>query len=437
MKRWLGLCLPSRLRPGRVLQRRRFHYDHDPNPRVESVEVVCASSGSITVDLHNVTRHPPSTPLVLYIPPFSPIPGTRPPVPRFLRPYPTAVINYRWSVPAPTRQSSSDADAERHDFTTPLQWPTPLHDTLAGYTWLLENLRPPDTARRDVYVYSSHAGASIATSLALTESHHHEPMAVRGLVAWNGIYNWSMFLPDHKVNKPSSARSKKLPPPPEEGSALHGLQTRIPELFRAPVDLLDPFASPSLFFQTAGMTAPSSFTRAAAMSSFIDKLSSVTAGVKPSDILDLVGGGSSAFPAPRRSALIFPPRKSTLKLPPTLLLHDSPPTETAACRTRRSGTSSSSLLSSLSSSSASPRRRRRKVAGHTFETQAAELAGLMRRSLEKLEFKTRMEWDEDFDEAAEAGRRVAVVDAGENEGLELGEQGQEAVREWLEDRIRL
>ncbi|KAK2031193.1 hypothetical protein LX32DRAFT_585243 [Colletotrichum zoysiae] len=385
--------------------------------------------------LHNITRHAPSTPLVLYIPPFSPAPGTRPVVPRFLHPYPTAVINYRWSAPAPTQQESPSTVDREHDFTTPLQWPTPLHDTLAGYTWITENLRPLGGARRDVYVYSSHAGASIAASLALTESHNHERMAVRGLVAWNGIYNWSMFLPDHKINKPATARSKKLPPRPEEGSPLHMLQTKVPELFRAPVDLLDPFASPSLFFQTAGMTAPSTFTQAAAVTSFLDKLSSVTSDVKPSDILGLAaagGGGGGAFPAPRRSALMFPPRKSTLKLPSTLLLHDSPPTEPAP--QRRARNTASSLASELASRTA---RRRRQVAGHTFRAQTTELAELMRRSLEKLEFKARAAWDEDFDDAAEAERRVGVVDAGENEGLELGEQGQEAVREWLEDRIRL
>ncbi|KAK2061007.1 hypothetical protein LY76DRAFT_567822 [Colletotrichum caudatum] len=435
MRRWPAPRPSSRLHSGRVFQRRCF-FHHDPSPVVDSVEVVCASSGSITVDLHNVTRHAPSTPLVLYIPPFSPAPGTRPVVPRFLHPYPTAVVNYRWwSAPAPTQQEPPGTVDREHGFARPSQWPTPLHDTLAGYTWITENLRPLGGARRDVYVYSSHAGASIAASLALTESHNHERMAVRGLVAWNGIYNWSMFLPDHKVNKPATARSRKLPPRPEEGSPLHVLQTMMPELFRAPVDLLDPFASPSLFFQTAGMTAPSTFTQAAAVTSFLDRLSSVTSEVKPSDILGLAGGG--AFPAPRRSALMFPPRKSTLKLPSTLLLHDSPPTEPATRRgagNASSSSSSSSLAGELASRTA---RRRRQVAGHTFRAQTAELAGLMRRSLEKLEFKARAAWDEDFDEAAEAEGRVGVVDAGENEGLELGEQGQEAVREWLEDRIRL
>ncbi|GKT46382.1 uncharacterized protein ColSpa_06563 [Colletotrichum spaethianum] len=376
---------------------------------------------SLSKSLHNVTRHAPSTPLVLYIPPFSPTPGTQPAVPRFLRPYPTAVINYRWSAPVPTRQPSPGTAAgedQQHDFSTPLQWPTPLHDTLAGYTWITENLRPLRIARRDVYVYSSHAGASIAASLALTESHHHERMAVRGLVAWNGIYNWSMFLPDHKVNKPASARSKKLPPRPEEGSALHMLQMKMPELFRAPVDLLDPFASPSLFFQTAGRGR-------------VLLLGQVVLHDERGEAVRYTGPHQQRIPSAETKRARLPAEEihaeaAVNTVPPRLPFGRASPQ-------RRTMKTASSLAKELASRTA----RQRKVTGHTFKAQATELAGLMRRSLEKLEFKARMEWDEDFDEVAEAERRVGIVELGENEGLELGEQGQEAVREWLEDRIRL
>ncbi|KXH55160.1 hypothetical protein CSAL01_09983 [Colletotrichum salicis] len=352
-------------------------------------------------------------------------------------PYPTAVINYRWSpsrseAPVPTSPETDHDHAPDFNFTTPLTWPTPLHDVLAGYTWVTENLLTPGTtSRRDIYVYSSHAGASMAASLALTESHHHARMAVRGLIAWNGIYNWTMFLPDHKINRPATARSKTLPPRPEEGSALHMLQMKMADLFRAPVDLFDPFVSPSLLFQTPGMNAPSSFVQAAAVSSLLERLSSVNSDVKPADILGISEG--LLVTAPRRSALVFPPRKSTLKLPSALLLHDTP-TEPVV---KRKTTRKSSMASAMAGKLASRTARRRQVSGHTFEAQATELAGLMRRSLEKLEFKARLQWDEEFDVEAEAERRVTVVDVGENEGLELGERGEGAIAEWLEDRIRL
>ncbi|KAK1634467.1 hypothetical protein BDP81DRAFT_59549 [Colletotrichum phormii] len=434
MRRWPNPWLSSRLRPTHVFQRRCFHLDR---PDVESVDVPCRSSGAITVDLHNVNRHPATTPLVLYIPPFSPTPGHLTPIPHFLMPYPTAVINYRWSpsrseAPVPTSPETDHDHAPDFNFTTPLTWPTPLHDVLAGYTWVTENLLPPGTtSRRDIYVYSSHAGASIATSLALTESHHHARMAVRGLIAWNGIYNWSMFLPDHKINRPATARSKKLPPRPEEGSALHMLQMKMADLFRAPVDLFDPFVSPSLLFQTPGMNVPSSFVQAAAVSSLLERLSSVNSDVKPADVLGVTEG--LLLTAPRRSALVFPPRKSTLKLPSALLLHDTPTEPVVERKTTRKSSMASAMAGELASRTA----RRRKVSGHTFEAQATELAGLMRRSLEKLEFKARLQWDEEFDVETEAERRVTVVEVGENEGLELGERGEDAIAEWLEDRIRL
>ncbi|KAL0941871.1 uncharacterized protein CTRU02_204634 [Colletotrichum truncatum] len=409
MIRWPRHWLSSGL-SRRVFQRRCFHQSK-PAPD-GSVDIAIGSSGTITVDLHNVFRQSSSTPLVIYIPPVSPLAGTRPAVPGFLQPYPTAVINYRWSAPIPTSASHAE---EEHDFTTPLQWPTPIHDILAGYTWIVENLRPDRNARRDLYIYSSHAGASLAASLALTESHHHERVAVRGLVAWNGIYNWTMFLPDHKVNKPLTARSRKLPPRPEEGSALHLLQSEMPDLFRKPVDLFDHFVSPSLFFQTAGMLVPPTFAQAAAVTSFLDQMTSIAPDQKP---LDLMAAAATAFTAPRRSALIFPPRRSTLKLPATLFLHDSPPVPVTKRKTKKTVMT-----------------RNRRAGGHTFEAQTLELAGLMRRSLEKLEFKSRTEWDEDFDADAEAEKRVKVVDVGENKGMELGEEGQNVIRRWLEERF--
>ncbi|TEA21113.1 hypothetical protein C8034_v002503 [Colletotrichum sidae] len=403
MQRWATRWLPC---PSRRVHRRCFHHDSS----IDTVEVSCASSGSITVDLHNVFRHSASTPLLIYVPPVSPTPGSQPSIPRFLRPHPTAVINYRWFSPDSIRPESGPEEEEEHDFSTPLQWPTPIHDVLSGYGWITKNLRPEGNSRRDLYVYSSHAGASLATSLALTETHQHEPVAVRGLVAWNGIYNWSMFLPDHKINKTARGKSRKPSPRPEDGSTLRFLEREMTGLFRKPADLFDHFASPSLFFQTSGMNVPPTFTQAADLTALIDRLSSMTSEHDPSRLLDATG---IVLPTPRRSALKFPPSKSTLKLPASLLLHDAPAEPVTKRKTKR----------------------KLRVAGHTFEAQAQELAELMRRSLEKLEFKQRMQWDEEFDVRDAIARRVSVVDVGENEGMELGQRGEEAIEAWLEERI--
>ncbi|KAF3357183.1 hypothetical protein VdG1_05983 [Verticillium dahliae VDG1] len=221
-------------------------------------------------DLHNTSHIPSTVPLVVHLPPFAPIPGADPHLPDFLAPFPTAVINYRWTGPS-SLTSSHTAPSTQDEFKAPLYWPTPLHDVLFAYSWLLENLRPENQARRAIYLYGTYLGATLAAALALTESHKHEPTAVRGFAAYNGVYNWTM----------------------------------------------------------------------------------------------------------------------------------------------------------------------RKAKGNQFEAQAEELAGLMRRSMEKLELKERMKWDEDFDAEGEMEARVKVVDVGEGSPHELGARGDAAVREWLEQRITL
>lgn len=378
--------------------------------------------------LHNVGQDASAAPLLIHIPSFHTRPEEPPRIPSYLESLPTAVINYRWPGSESLDSSScQDESVEEIDFATPLHWPTPLHDLLFGYSWILENLAAPSKGRRDVYVHGSYLGASLAASLALTESHKHERMAVRGFVAYNGIYNWTMFLPDHKINKP--ARGRKVtsapPPQPEPSSSLHLLRQEIDALFKAPVDLFDPFASPSLHFQTAGMLVPTNFHQTAAISSLVDRMS--TLGIDGS-AEDLMPSSASALKAPRRSSLIFPPRKSTLKIPETLLLHDTavlPAVAPAAPRRKKKPTTTVTA-------------RQRKAKGNHFEAQASELAELMKRSMEKVEFKERMRWDEDFDDLeGELDARVKVIDIGEPEAdrMKMNIFGAGVVRRWLEERF--
>ncbi|KAG7115061.1 hypothetical protein HYQ44_007925 [Verticillium longisporum] len=341
-----------------------------------------------------------------------------PHLPDFLAPFPTAVINYRWTGPSSLTSSHTEPSTQ-DEFKAPLYWPTPLHDVLFAYSWLLENLRPENQARRAIYLYGTYLGATLAAALALTESHKHEPTAVRGFAAYNGVYNWTMFLPDHKLNKPTTYRGKTTPvPPPEEGSALRVLRDAMPDLFGAPVSLFDAFASPSLFFQTAGLEIPPSFTQTVAVAGLVDRMAALGLEGSAADLMP-----ASVAKVPRRSALVFPPRKSTLGIPSTLLVHDA------------------AVVAAATTSSTAKRKttsvRRRKAKGNQFEAQAEELAGLMRRSMEKLELKERMKWDEDFDAEGEMEARVKVVDVGEGSPHELGARGDAAVREWLEQRITL
>ncbi|CAI4220005.1 unnamed protein product [Parascedosporium putredinis] len=234
----------------------------------------------------------------------------------------------------------------RRPLRHPLYWPTPVHDVAFAYHWLSTNLAPPGLTRRDILVLSSHLGASLATSLALTESRPHLPFAVRGLAVLNGIYSWPMFLPDHRAHRKSPPRSRSraaaarrtlLAHAAEEddleqrGTVLAGstvsyqgcdqlarFAALMPGLFgHRPARLFDVFASPALMFQTPGINVPSSFTRSDTLASQIDWLAS---------------------------------------------------------------------------------------------TQALEFAALMRRSVEKLEVKERREWDFDFDEDGDLPeKRVRVL----------------------------
>lgn len=353
----------------------------------ETIFETFLTSGSLI----NLDHHSPSAPLFVYLPPWPLHPDEPVPLPDALQPWPVAAIRYRWS------NSLDDGKGP-----VSLRWPTPVHDVGFAFSWLQETLSPESVNRRDIYVYGSHLGASLAASLGLTEAHAHAKFGVRGLIAYNGIYNWTMFLPDHRINKPSGKAKKNAMAPPRsaEGSHLHNLQDMLPDLFDAPGQMFDPFASPSLFFHGPGLLIPKSFIISSSDAAGIDALlagQSAMSLVKP----------------PRRSHLVFPPRKSTLKIPNTLLLHD-----TANLVTEKQGKISM-----------------RK--GNSFETQAEELAEMMRRSVEKIELKMRSRWDDEMDGLEdEAERRVTVVDVGEERNdLALGNQGQDAIQDWLDEKM--
>jgi hypothetical protein len=234
------------------------------------------------------------------------------------------VINYRWHGYHPfedTEPAPAAAQEVEEPGSLPAQkWPVPVHDTLQAYSWIVENLTPPTHTRRDVYVYGSYLGASLATSLALTESHPHQRMGVRGCVAFNGIYNWTMFLPDHQINKKSTKRAANVleeilgqPTDP----TFQELKQHIPNLFGEPTHLFDPFVSACMFFQTPGLLVPQEFDASA--DPVISMLGS--AAVATDEAREAIKALLQMMvdKPPRRSPLAFPPRKSTLKIPETLL----------------------------------------------------------------------------------------------------------------------
>ncbi|OAA56029.1 hypothetical protein ISF_07627 [Cordyceps fumosorosea ARSEF 2679] len=345
----------------------------------ESIDVRCGSSGHVTVDLYNFTNLRRDEPVLIHLPPL-PARGDGPlKLPEFLHGLPVASIRYRWDGLS-GRPPLALLDDHK---PSPAQWPTPVHDVSFAYSWLSDTFSPEKCGRRGVYVYGSFLGASLAASLALTEAHPHARFAVRGLMAYNGIYNWTMFLPDHRVNRPTTRAGKSImPPQPRQGSHLHFLQEQMPGLFGKPAHLFDAFASPSLLFHSPGLLVPRSFTMTVAEAVAIDAMV-----------------GQAADPAlvktPRKSHLVFPPRKSTLKIPEALLMHDSNPMPLTA--------------------SGRPWKRKPKAGGNNFQSQAAELVELMRRSVDVVELKERGKWDDNVEGLAdEASRRVQMLDTGED-----------------------
>ncbi len=408
---------------------------------------------------------------MIVIPPFSQLasdPIT--PLPTCFRDYPTAVINYRWQAAA------KDEPPE-----IPLHWPTPLHDVSFGYAWITDNLGSTTaltTEPRPAYVYGSYLGASLAASLALTECRMPTPaqsMTIRGLIAHNGIYNWTMFLPDHPIHnlKPKSAsrRTKGLllprvtdhsPVPVEEEGIFAELKDYAPDLFSVPSNMFDPFASPCFFFHSANLHVPDDFTTplfgttslSAEFTAAVDKLaSSSPTPTAPSssaeeesadDLLARATTIAKQLKPPRKGYLAFPPRDSLLRIPSSLFLHDRPHNYSPTTNKKGNPTTTTTR--------------------NNFTTQATDLIGLMMRSLDMHELKSpsaggRAPWEwesedllaedseslveREYARAQEIQKRVQSFEVegpdlemeGGGKGLGLGEVGEEVVGEWLRERV--
>ncbi|KAI1260148.1 hypothetical protein F5Y18DRAFT_261631 [Xylariaceae sp. FL1019] len=421
--RWLLHCKSSRFRP-------RFHlYQIRPFARplstvstslydAERIRVPVGSSGSVNIDLHNLAKVSSSVePLLIYLPPFSnagPVTNLAQ-LPRFAQKHATAVIHYRWTEPSWEDAVEDDKALDNEDpFRKPFRvgWPAPVHDTLKAYSWIVENLAPANYTRRDIYVYGSYLGASLATSLALTEAHPHERMGVRGCIAYNGIYNWTMFLPDHSMSKSAMPRNffEEILHTPGDPD-FQELKKMAGEWFLTPDNLFDPFASPCLFFHTPGLHVPPSFDESALQDS--ESSAEATWVSDDDDEVPIPRPTKS----PRKSPLVFPPRKSTLKIPEMLFLHDTPPPLPPSQLRRQ-------------------QRRTKKNFGNNFRTQADELAGLMRKSVNRVELRDRLKWDQEYDEwDDEAHRRIQVLDVGHNDPFtEVGAKGSNAAAAWLEEK---
>ena len=152
-----------------------------------------------------------------------------------------------------------------------IKYPTPIHDTLAGYDWIIKHLVEGINANssRHIGVCGELFGGSLASMLALTECHTHK-VGVKAAIVCNPITDWTAMYPvtsgsvlslsmvdenppkRKRVSKPSSwvsfTESSSI-------STANLLKARS-NFFRLPEDYFDPFASPLLYFRTPSSDVP-------------------------------------------------------------------------------------------------------------------------------------------------------------------------------------
>ncbi|EPE10496.1 hypothetical protein F503_05591 [Ophiostoma piceae UAMH 11346] len=476
--RWLvlGACFST----GRAFSARTA----DGDGSVNHVFVRCKSSGSMIISLYNVFEHPPTTPLLLYLPPSpqSHIKATEdfegdveaqpasytddlasPPDYLLRQNIPIVSIRYRWSAAKIDEASSETAKRDARTKVPPLThiWPTPLHDVMFAYDWIQKHLAPPPVEvtkpgrarrpsfskrsrmqpRRDLYVYGSHLGASLATSLALTESYRDRHMAIRGVAAYNGIYNWTAFVKMAADGIPvadNATTIKRIAPGTPSLSSL----------FATPADLFDTFLSPCLFFRTPGLVVPP-----VDFDEEVNRTRIEEAELRLEQMEDRAALDVDGVPIPKRetsilimgmsqkSYLAFPPMQSTLTIPPALLMHTLAYGEADAVD---------------HSTNSKPRPRKIPEAVHgrnSYAAQADEMASLLRRGIDRYELKRKkaaeqivlpeykvVENDNEADSrSTESERRVQQVGIGaspKNGSLELGEKGQKILLGWLSEHMK-
>ncbi|KAJ9667338.1 hypothetical protein H2201_002539 [Coniosporium apollinis] len=269
---------------------------------------------------HNSIHHPLTTtrsahaPIIIYLPPgpvliSSSASGT----------VPDASI-------ASTLSSATSATVVQLNYrlSSAHQYPTPIHDVLIGYDWIVRHLAPSWVSRHGatnrekvlkIGVRGSLVGGSLATMLALTECRLGGSRIVAAAVS-EPVVDWVFPSPargvvdtDTEDDEPGPGlrkqRKAKLAPshvqhansPVLPTSTLLAARDRF---FRNQDAYLDPFASPLLFFRTPGV-AP-----APVLTSFSPSSASSSSSGEEAEV---------AAPPPRKSPRVYPPTGSGLQLP--------------------------------------------------------------------------------------------------------------------------
>lgn len=204
-------------------------------------------------------------------------------------------------------------------------YPTPIHDVLAGYDWVLENLAHNrvmvDHAKQitenvSIGVCGQWIGGGLSTMLALTECRATNG-GVKAAAVGNAMVDWTSLLSASDSGIPAEttddqkrafSNARRIGPsqfparsgPSASNDAMLLLRST---LFRRPDKYFDPFASPLLFFRTPASELPNDIKDRQACNGLVANNSFTEEEV------------SSVPVKKRRSHRRYPPSGSGLRLP--------------------------------------------------------------------------------------------------------------------------
>lgn len=152
--------------------------------------------------------------------------------------------------PEPEPEKGPDSSCQTAEV---YKYPTPVHDTLAGFDWIQNNLKPTKLG-----VFGSHIGGSLALMLALTE-----PQSIHAVAAHEPICDWpgldEYCTHEDGTDQGGSMKQKRSIRRKTAPADLVPLLEARERLFTSFERCFDAFASPVLFLRSAGRDIPKTF----------------------------------------------------------------------------------------------------------------------------------------------------------------------------------
>ncbi len=201
-------------------------------------------------------------------------------------------------------------------------YPTPIHDVLAGNDWVVSHLQKTSSqsARKETFglaVYGDLVGGGLATMLALTECRRGQLGAITSAAVHNPIVDWVSV--DEKATpggrKALDTRLLNNSATDLQREAVLRLRS---QFFSKPSDYFDPFASPILFFRSAGKSVPNlpldwGASEAAQNRGLEHNIHEPSAAHSLAEVGHILS--DAAIPQMRRASKRFPTKTLGLRLP--------------------------------------------------------------------------------------------------------------------------